>query len=104
MRGERHAGDRLTYRQQRLAADHYICIFLRMETVRDAAARPQWRALCGDEEIGRAHYLDAAMALARIHAGAPLEWTADIANMGSIATLRDGRVYRVEPSGPRDVA
>lgn len=73
-----------------------------MESARDGAARPQWRALCGDEEIGRAHYLDAAMALARIHAGAPLDWTGDIGTMGSVAKLQDGRVYRVEPSGPRD--
>ena len=54
------------------------------------------------EEIGRAHYLDAAMALARIHAGVALDWTGDIATLGSIARLPDGRVYRVEPSGPRD--
>jgi hypothetical protein len=73
-----------------------------METARDAAARPQWRALCDEEEIGRAHYLDAAMALARIHAGVALDWAGDIATLGSIAPLPDGRVYRVEPSGPRD--
>lgn len=72
-----------------------------METSRDRAAAPQWRALCGDEEVGRAHYLDGAMALARIHAGVALEWSADIATLGSIARLPDGRVYRVEPSGPR---
>ncbi|MEO7218838.1 MAG: hypothetical protein ABI026_11645 [Gemmatimonadaceae bacterium] len=73
-----------------------------METARDAASRPQWRALCDEDEIGRAHYLDAAMALARIHAGVPLEWTGDIATLGSIARPASGRVYRVEPSGPRD--
>jgi hypothetical protein len=73
-----------------------------METERDAAARPQWRVVLGDAEIGRAHFLDAAMALARIHAGTPLEWTADIATLGSVARLPDGRLYRVEPSGPRD--
>lgn len=72
-----------------------------METARDRAASPQWRALCGEDEIGRAHFLDAAMALARIHAGAPLYWQADIATLGSIARLPDGRIYRVEPSGPR---
>ncbi|MDQ6737968.1 MAG: hypothetical protein M3Z30_09755 [Gemmatimonadota bacterium] len=72
-----------------------------METARDRAAAPQWRALCGEEEIGRAHFLDAAMALARIHAGVTLDWQGDIATLGSIATLADGRVYRVEPSGPR---
>ena len=76
----------------------------RMETGRDGAALPQWRALCNDDEIGRAHYLDAAMALARIHAGATLDWAGDIATMGSIARLPDGRVYRVEPSGPRELA
>ena len=75
-----------------------------METARGGAAQPQWRALCNDEEIGRAHYLDAAMALARIHAGVTLEWSGDIATLGSIARLPDGRVYRVEPSGPREVA
>ncbi len=74
-----------------------------METSRDQAAIPQWRALCGDEEIGRAHYLDGAMALARIHAGVALEWAADLATLGSIARLPDGRVYRVEPSGPRGI-
>jgi hypothetical protein len=73
-----------------------------MESARDAAARPQWRALCGDDEIGRAHYLDAAMALARIHAGTALTWEGDITTLGSIARLADGRIYRVEPSGPRD--
>jgi hypothetical protein len=73
-----------------------------MESARDAAARPQWRALCDEQEIGRAHYLDAAMALARIHAGVALQWTGDIATLGSIAKIADGRVYRVEPSGPRD--
>lgn len=62
---------------------------------------PQWRALCGTEEIGRAHYLDAAMALARIHAGVALDWTGDITTLGSIARLADGRLYRVEPSGAR---
>lgn len=75
-----------------------------METARPGAAPPQWRAPCNEEEIGRAHYLDAAMALARIHAGIALDWTGDIATMGSIARLSDGRVYRVEPSGPRDIA
>ena len=44
------------------------------------------------------------MALARIHAGVTLEWSGDIATLGSIARLPDGRVYRVEPSGPREVA
>jgi hypothetical protein len=44
------------------------------------------------------------MALARIHAGVALDWAGDIATMGSIARLPDGRVYRVEPSGPREVA
>ncbi|MEO7102310.1 MAG: hypothetical protein ABI311_03155 [Gemmatimonadaceae bacterium] len=73
-----------------------------METARDAAARPQWRVTCGDTEIGRAHFLDAAMALARIHAGTRLEWTGDIVTLGSVAKSPDGRVYRVEPSGPRD--
>lgn len=73
-----------------------------MESDREAAARPQWRVACGDDEIGRAHFLDAAMALARIHAGTPLQWTGDIATLGSVATLPDGRVYRVQPSGPRD--
>jgi hypothetical protein len=72
-----------------------------METSRQQASAPQWRALCNEEEIGRAHYLDGAMALARIHAGTPLEWDADIATLGSVAHLSDGRVYRVEPSGPR---
>jgi len=57
--------------------------------------------LCNGEEIGRAHYLDAAMALARIHAGLALEWAGDITTMGSVARLADGRVYRVEPSSPR---
>ncbi|HSU97402.1 MAG TPA: hypothetical protein VLI40_09245, partial [Gemmatimonadaceae bacterium] len=76
----------------------------RMESGRDGAALPQWRALCNDDEIGRAHYLDAAMALARIHAGATLDWAGDIATMGSVARLPDGRVYRVEPSGPRELA
>ncbi|MEO7042937.1 MAG: hypothetical protein ABI035_11805 [Gemmatimonadaceae bacterium] len=73
-----------------------------MESDRDAAARPQWRIECGDTEIGRAHFLDAAMAIARIHAGVPLEWSGDITTLGSVATLPDGTVYRVEPSGPRD--
>ena len=67
----------------------------------DPPPAPQWRALCGDEEIGQAHYLDAAMAQARIHAGLPLEWQADIATLGSVARLADGRVYRVEPADPR---
>ncbi len=71
-----------------------------MDSTRDGSATPQWRALCGEEEIGRAHFLDAAMALARFHAGTPLQWTADIATLGSIARLEDGRVYRVEPAGP----
>lgn len=75
-----------------------------MESARAGAAVPQWRALCGTEEIGRAHYLDAAMALARIHAGVPLDWIGDIATLGSIAQLPDGRIYRVEPSGPRESA
>lgn len=75
-----------------------------MVTTRNGAATPQWRALCNDDEIGRAHYLDAAMALARIHAGVALDWSGDIATLGSIARLADGRVYRVEPSGPREVA
>lgn len=73
-----------------------------METDRDAAARKQWRALCNDQEIGRAHFLDAAMALARIHAQTALTWTADLATLGSVATLGDGRVYRVEPADPAD--
>lgn len=72
-----------------------------MGTGRGESAPPQWRALCDGEEIGRAHYLDAAMALARIHAGVPLEWAGEIATMGSMARLANGRVYRVEPSGPR---
>jgi hypothetical protein len=72
-----------------------------MDSDRAAASRAQWRALCGDEEIGRAHFLDAAMTLARIHAGVPLEWTGDITTMGSVARLPGGRVYRVEPCGPR---
>jgi len=76
----------------------------RMETARDGAAPPQWRALCNGDELGRAHYLDAAMALARIHAGVALEWTGDIATLGSTARTPDGRTYRVEPSGPREVA
>jgi len=75
-----------------------------MEKARSGAAVPQWRALCDEQEIGRAHYLDAAMALARIHAGVALDWAGDIATLGSIARLPDGRVYRVEPSGPRDSA
>lgn len=73
-----------------------------MESDRDAAARPQWRVTCDENEIGRAHFLDAAMAMARIHAGTPLQWTGDIATLGSVATLPDGRVYRVQPSGARD--
>ncbi len=60
--------------------------------------------MCDTEEIGRAHYLDAAMALARIHAGVALDWSGDITTLGSIARLPDGRVYRVEPSGPRESA
>jgi hypothetical protein len=75
-----------------------------MQTGRGGAPLPQWSALCNDAEIGRAHYLDAAMALARIHAGVALEWAGDIATMGSVARLPDGRVYRVEPSGPREDA
>lgn len=75
-----------------------------MDPARGAAALPQWKALCDGEEIGRAHFLDAAMALARIHAGVTLEWTGDIATLGSVARLADGRVYRVEPSGPRGSA
>ena len=43
------------------------------------------------------------MALARIHAGVPLNWAGDIETLGSIARLPDGRVYRVEPSGPRSL-
>jgi hypothetical protein len=74
-----------------------------MVTAPDGAVLPQWRALCGSDEIGRAHYLDAAMALARIHAGTALDWSGDIATLGSVARLPDGRVYRVEPSGPRGV-
>jgi hypothetical protein len=75
-----------------------------METAQDRAAVPQWRALYNDVEIGHAHYLDAAMAMARIHAGVTLDWVGDIATMGSVARLPDGRVYRVEPSGPREIA
>ena len=75
-----------------------------METARDGAAPAQWRTLLGNEEIGRAHFLDAAMALARIHAGVPLVWSADIATLGSVARLPDGRTYRVEPYDPRDIA
>ncbi|MDQ2891410.1 MAG: hypothetical protein M3R65_12800 [Gemmatimonadota bacterium] len=71
-----------------------------MQPAREGAALPQWRALCGNEEIGRAHFLDAAMAIARIHARTALDWTADIATMGSVARLPDGRIYRVEPSAP----
>ncbi|HWG33576.1 MAG TPA: hypothetical protein VN650_05370 [Gemmatimonadaceae bacterium] len=82
----------------------FALYLLGMETGGGGAAVPQWRALCNDQEIGRAHYLDAAMALARIHAGVALDWAGDIATMGSIARLPDGRVYRVEPSGPREVA
>jgi len=59
--------------------------------------------MCGGDEIGRSHYLDGAMALARIHAGVPLNWAGDIETLGSIARLPDGRVYRVEPSGPRSL-
>ena len=66
-----------------------------MQPTSDHAPAPQWRALCGDEEIGQAHYLDAAMAMARIHAGRALEWEADLATLGSVARLSDGRVYRV---------
>jgi hypothetical protein len=58
--------------------------------------------MCDEEEIGRAHFLDAAMALARIHAGTQLDWTGDMTTLGSMARLPDGRIYRVEPSGPRD--
>lgn len=74
-----------------------------MEIPRDGASPVQWRTLLDDEEIGRAHFLDAAMALARIHAGVPLEWSADIATLGSVARLADGRTYRVEPFDPREV-
>jgi hypothetical protein len=72
-----------------------------MDRPQDTAAKPQWRALCDEAEIGRAHFLDAAMALARIHAGVHLDWTGDITTLGSIAKLPNGVVYRVEPSGPR---
>lgn len=85
--------------------DWQFALYLQlMETARSGAAQPQWRALCNDDEIGRAHYLDGAMALARIHAGVALDWSGDIATLGSVARLPDGRVYRVEPSGPREVA